>query len=174
MAVTIATNGLAAFTNDIDARAQTILSLVKQYIPGFVDRRYGWRAQGTMPSEIQFPLFRIVPMSVVPKMYATGKWKVSITYDLWMDFTEDNETNLTTLQASGVSAVMKLFSQNALADGSTKFKQYQPGTGAGWNESEMVSFRMGPPYKGAFAVLAGKQYQSVAVLTFQIADEVIL
>lgn len=138
MATTIPTS--LTVVNETDVRGQALLALILQYatIQGY----YGFRSFGanTGPSgsSVSFPCVMIDPVKQDLKMARLGKYILKITYMIYF-FCQESSPDAIVTQATGIAEIFaKLFSNNALGDGTPRFKQYpNPGGGYYWLNSEM-------------------------------------
>jgi hypothetical protein len=137
---TIGVNGLTV-TNAFDVKGQAIVALIKQYINGF-NTYYGFRTLGVSTEKVSFPACFVDPSDQSAVMITTGKYHVRLSYDIIFYVMESSPEGVVTLATSGMEALIKLFSNNALGDlggaGTNSFKAYSPY----WIDSEMKNMRI--------------------------------
>jgi len=127
-------------TNFTDDKANALVALFKTYIPGLTNVMKFVRPIGdkTLPLDC----LMVQPKMADPRMLTTAKYETWYFFDLYY------YVGGASIEAVGVKVTavaetfMKLFSQNALGDGSVKFKQYEPY----WTNSEMSRFEFSPAF----------------------------
>jgi hypothetical protein len=155
--------------NATDVRGQAILSLVKQYIPGFPGLYYGFRPFGA--NDLSFPCLMVDVVDQKPRMVSTGKYHIKFLYDIWFFVIDSSPEDVVTLATSGMEALIKLFSNNALSDlGTTNSRQFKLYPGF-WIDSEMMDAQIS---RSLLSPLPNKgKYMRAGWLRFEVQDVVI-
>ena len=166
---TIVPSSSMTVVNETDLRGQAILALIKQYVPGFTGTYYGFRPFGA--DDLSFPCVMVDVVNQKPKMVSTGKYHLKFTYDIWFFVIDSSPEDVVTLTTSGMEALIKLFSNNALGDlgtaNSRQFKLY-PGF---WIDSEMLDAQIS---RSLLSPLPNKgKYMRAGWLRFEVQDVVI-
>lgn len=131
--------------NETGVRCQAMLDLISLKI-GFLRAGYlGHRPIGA--DDLTFPCVMVECVDTQAVMYATGKYDVRWTLNIYYYVVNENRERLVQQQTEAMEALVKLLSNNALDDlattGTKQYKQY-PGF---WLNSEMKSMK----YSGTFA-----------------------
>ena len=129
-------------TNEAAVRGKALADLIKEYIPGF-HVYYGFRNIGADTEKISFPALFVDPEDVPDTMDSTGKTRIERVFDIMFFVLDNNPDDLLSLATSGMEALCKLFSNNALGDiasaRTNKFKVYTPC----WSNSEIRLAKIG-------------------------------
>lgn len=128
-------------TNETGVRAQALADLVKQYVGEIKAAYMGHRPIGK--DDLTFPCVMVDVVNAKAVMVTTGKYTCHWTVKLYYYIVSSNRDDLLVKQTEVMEALIKLFSNNALSDGTNRFKTY-PGY---WLDSEMLSME----YSGTFA-----------------------
>lgn len=145
-------NKLDTFSNETLTKLQAMDSLIKTYISGFREVYHGHRPisaagpQGTT-DRLVFPCVMIEPTKDRQEMISTAKTEWHGTYQLWFYFVNNSRDGLVEMQSSGMNALLKLFSNNALGDLQTASKSDQfkiyPGY---WYDSDIRDIEYSPTF----------------------------
>jgi hypothetical protein len=154
-----------------------LLDLIKTYIPGFVGHYYGFRQIGDQQNPISFPAVFVEPTSEDLRMITTGKFQLKIVYNIWVFVVDNSPDDALTLITSGMEALGKLLSNNALGDigsgNSNKFKAYTDSNNTVfWIDSEMTPIEISRSFVDAIPNSQAR-FMRVGMMRFEILDVVI-
>ncbi len=162
------------YVNETDIRGRALLDLILQYastdgaynLSGY----YGFRPMGAAEPNVVFPCVMIDPQSTDAKMDRLGKYRLTIAYNIYFYCIESSPEAVVSLADSIGEYLMKLFSNNALADGTPKFKQYPNGSGGYyWLDSEMTPVTWSTTFTNA-EPSNQQNYMRAGIMKFTITD----
>jgi hypothetical protein len=130
--------------NITDDLVTALFGLCETYVPGLPNRYRGLRPIASADETgqaILVPCVMIQPVRQEPSMRTTGKMTKWYVFDFYFVVGQDTVDATVTDAASAAEIFVKLFSNNALGDGSNQFMTY-PGQ---WVQSEMSKVEYSVP-----------------------------
>jgi hypothetical protein len=165
-------NKLATFTNETLTKLQAMDDLITQYIGVFKAVYHGHRPISAGQERLVFPCVMIEPISDTQEMISTAKTDWTGTYELWFYFVNNSRDGLVEMQTSGMNALLKLFSNNALGDLMTASKSDQFKIYSGyWYDSNIRNIQYSPTFSFQWADKA--TYCRAGRFTIEVKDRII-
>lgn len=132
-------------SNATDDRGRQIVDLLKQYVNGF-NVYYGFKNFGDNTEDIAFPAVFVDPSETPDMIKTTGKTMVERTFDIVFVVIDNDLSDCLTLSTSGMEAILKLFSNNALGDYSGAHTQRFMNNNPFWAYSEIRMAKLMKPF----------------------------
>ena len=152
-------------TDEAGIRTQALLDLIQLKIGHLRAGYLGHRPIGA--DDLTFPCVMVECVESSAKMYTTGKFDVRWTVNIYYYVVSENRDQLVRQQTEVMEALTKLLSNNALSDGTPKYKSY-PGY---WLDSEMLAMK----FSGTFAWSRpeGPKFARAGLMTVELMDRIL-